>query len=81
MGALRHNARMSAGHPTVRVLAPSVSPEEAAAIVAAIERFVRASAVPERERSGPEDRWRRTAILEGIAREPEGDLREPWINT
>jgi hypothetical protein len=61
--------------------APSASPEEAAAIVAAIERFVRATAVPRRDRAAPEDHWRRTAILEGIAREPSGDLPEPWINT
>jgi hypothetical protein len=63
------------------VLAYTAAAEEAAAIVAAIEQFVRASAVPGPERSSPQDRWRRTAILEGIAREPEGDLREPWINT
>jgi hypothetical protein len=72
---------MTAGRPSVRVLTPTASAEEAAAIVAAIERFVRASAVPEHVREAPEDRWRRTAMLEGIAREPWDDLPEPWINT
>jgi hypothetical protein len=29
----------------------------------------------------PSDGWRRAAILEGVQREPEGDVRNPWINT
>jgi hypothetical protein len=63
------------------LIAPSASPEEAAAIVAAIERFMRATA----RRSAPapeaQDAWRRQAILEGVDREREQDARDPWINT
>jgi hypothetical protein len=62
----------------------SASPDEAAAIVAAIERFMRATALtPAPAASGP-DPWLRAAILEGVAREDGGgsslDLPEPWIN-
>jgi hypothetical protein len=71
--------------PAIATLSPpAASPEEAAAIVAAIERFMRATApgpaapVP----SGP-DPWLRAAILEGVARADGSgagpDLPEPWI--
>jgi hypothetical protein len=60
------------------------SPAEAAAIVAAIERFMRATApAPTPVPNGP-DPWLRAAILEGVAREDGGgsspNLPEPWIN-
>jgi hypothetical protein len=63
------------------VAAPSASPEEAAAIVAALERFMRATApargaLPE----GPEP-WSRAAILEGVSRHPGAGEPDPWINT
>jgi hypothetical protein len=65
------------------ILAPqnSASPEEAAAIVAALERFIRATAPPAREPVEAPDGWHRAAILEGVTREPESDLPDPWINT
>jgi hypothetical protein len=72
---------MTAGRPSVRVLTPTASAEEAAAIVAVIEQFARATAGPRTELAAPEGRWRRTALLEGIAREPWDDLPDPWINT
>jgi hypothetical protein len=59
----------------------SASPEEAAAIVAAIERFMRATAPPPRQPARARDGWREAAILEGVAREPHRDLPDPWINT
>jgi hypothetical protein len=66
--------------PHLQLIPPSASPEEAAAIVAALERFMRdtePAASP-----GPEpDRWHRAAILEGVSREDPGDLGDPWINT
>ncbi len=59
----------------------AASPEEAAAIVAALERFTRATtALPAAVMESP-DHWRRAAILEGISREPRADAPEPWINT
>jgi len=62
------------------VIAPSASPEEAAAIVAAIERFMRATA-PRARPADVEDPWRRAAILEGVERERGHDIPDPWINT
>jgi hypothetical protein len=76
--------------PTGRslVLSPqtSASPEEAAAIVAALERFMRATAPPRAEPAGDApDGWRRAALLEGISRASDEDVAwmspSPWINT
>ena len=60
--------------PQLQLIAPDASPEEAAAIVAALERFMRATAAP----AGPPpasslDGWRRTALLEGVSRAPDAD--------
>jgi hypothetical protein len=66
--------------PPLRLIEPSTSPEEAAAIVAAIEQFVRAHA---HARAGSEqpDEWLRAAMLDSVARANREDAREPWINT
>jgi hypothetical protein len=66
-----------AGH--LRSIPASATPEEAAAIVAAIERFMRASA-PAGGAEGPEapGRWQATALLEGVERDPPANR---WINT
>jgi hypothetical protein len=62
-------------------IARTASAEEAAAIVAAIERFLRDTAPASASaQSEPEDRWRRAALLEGVRRQPELSLAEPWIN-
>jgi hypothetical protein len=66
--------------PKPQLIAPTASPEEAAAIVAAIERFMRATA-PRARPAEAEDPWRRAAILEGVERERADVAREPWINT
>jgi hypothetical protein len=55
--------------------ASTPSPEEAAAIVAALERFMRATASP--PRAAPPnslDGWRRAALLEGVSRTPDADV-------
>jgi hypothetical protein len=65
----------------VKLFAPSASPDEAAAIVAAIERFMRATAPPAQTAQARPDPWQKTAILEGISREPNIDVPSPWINT
>jgi hypothetical protein len=63
--------------------AHGASPEETAAIVAAIERFKRATAPASPPAHGGPDPWLRAAILEGVAREGgdglRGDLPDPWI--
>jgi hypothetical protein len=67
--------------PQLNLIAPSTSPEEAAAIVAALERFMRATAPEVVPPSGAPDPWLRAAITEGVAREPAADILDPWINT
>jgi hypothetical protein len=67
--------------PRFQLIAPSASPEEAAAIVAALERFMRSTAPPPAPAAGGPDAWQRVAILEGISREHEDDAPHPWINT
>ncbi|HTB49922.1 MAG TPA: hypothetical protein VK701_03020 [Solirubrobacteraceae bacterium] len=67
--------------PKLRLIAPSASPAEAAAIVAALERFMRDTAprlAPPAEQLDP---WLRAAMLEGVARDGRGDEPDPWINT
>jgi hypothetical protein len=62
-------------------IAPSPSAEEAAAIVAALERFMRATAPPPASTTEGPDPWRHAAILEGVERGQPGDVPDPWINT
>jgi hypothetical protein len=67
--------------PKLQLIAPSASPAQAAAIVAALERFMRDTAprlAPSREHANP---WLRAAMLEGVAREGLGNELDPWINT
>jgi hypothetical protein len=72
---------MTAGSDSGPEITPSPSAEEAAAIVAAIERFMRATAPAERQSVEGADAWRRAAILEGVERERADDAPDPWINT
>ena len=56
--------------PQLRIVAPAASPEEAAAVIAAVERFMRDTAPPvASEPQGPAP-WVRAALLEGVDREP-----------
>jgi hypothetical protein len=79
--------RTGNGEPTnpptrLQVIAPSASPEEAAAVVAALERFMRATApAPVAASSEGSDPWQRAAILEGVEKDSETDVSDPWINT
>jgi hypothetical protein len=76
------NAPMPSHSRRLKLIAPSASPEEAAALVASLERFMRATApAPAAETpQGPEP-WQRAAILEGVEREAQGELRDPWIGS
>ena len=67
--------------PELKLIAPSASAEEAAAVVAALERFMRATAPLPAPRAPQLDGWRRAALLEGASREAENGLPDPWINT
>jgi len=69
--------------PQLELLAPdAASPEEAAAIVAALERFMRATAPPPAAAGEQIDPWRRAALQEGVERGGSwADVPDPWINT
>lgn len=58
-------------------MAPNASPEEAAAVVAALERFMRETApAPAPVAPGPNP-WQLAALNEGVSRQPELPL--PWL--
>jgi hypothetical protein len=59
----------------------SASAEETAAIVAAVERFWRATAPAPATAPAEPDPWLRAAILERVSTRDDADLRDPWINT
>jgi hypothetical protein len=67
--------------PELKLVAPSASPEEAAAVVAALERFMRATAPTPAPRADGLDPWRRAAMIEAVSREHPAELPNPWINT
>ena len=56
--------------PKLELIAPSASPEEAAAIVAALERFMRETAPVAAPVEAPPNPWFRRGLLEAIDREP-----------
>jgi hypothetical protein len=68
--------------PQLELIAPSASPEEAAAVVAALERFMRDHAPVVAPAGPPRNPWQRDALLEsagysGVQRDPWGDPH-PW---
>jgi hypothetical protein len=56
--------------PKLEIVAPSASPEEAAAVVAAVERFLRDTAPPAAPAGPPPNPWVRAARLEAVDRTP-----------
>jgi hypothetical protein len=77
----RHNVQVVNRRPQLKLIAPSASPEEAAAVIAAVERFMRDTAPALAPQTPTLDPWRQAAILEGVSREHRGDVPDPWINT
>jgi hypothetical protein len=76
--AATNGTRLRAG---LRSAAPAPTNEEAAAIVAALERFMRATAPPPAPRApDAPDLWSQAAILEGVERSVEAELRDPWTS-
>jgi hypothetical protein len=63
--------------PKLRIVAPDASPEEAAAVVAALERFMRETAPPPVSAAPARSYWQQAALREGVARQPEVPL--PWV--
>jgi hypothetical protein len=72
---------MANRRPQLKLIAPTASPEEAAAIVAALEQFMRATAPARLQAPDQGDPWQRAAIIEGVEREHRADVPNPWINT
>jgi hypothetical protein len=72
---------MTERHEGSELIHPPASPEEAAAIVAALERFRRATAAPATAAASAPDEWSLAAMLEGVSGQLEGEARDPWINT
>jgi hypothetical protein len=62
--------------PRLEIVAPAASPEEAAAVVAALERFMRETAPQPAPAPPTRNAWIRAARLEAVGREPEGP--GPW---
>ena len=67
---------MPAPHTPATVVSPASTPEEAAAIAAAIERFAFDTAPPAPAPAPRRNAWQRAALLEGTGREP--DAPSPW---
>jgi hypothetical protein len=63
--------------PKLTIVAPNASPEEAAAVVAALERFMRATAPPPAAPAPRRNPWQQAGLYEGVARQPAEPL--PWI--
>jgi hypothetical protein len=62
--------------PRLTLLGHSASPQEAAAVVAAVEQFLRDTVPPAAPAAPARDPWTRRALLEGVGREP--DAPSPW---
>ncbi len=63
--------------PELSIVAPDASSEEAAAVVAALERFMREMAPVPMAAAPRRNAWLQAALHEGVARSPEPPA--PWI--
>jgi hypothetical protein len=70
------NGKHSPARPRIEVRQSSASPEEAAAIAAAIEQFLRDTAPPPSTEGAGVNPWLRAALFEGVGRDPAGP--SPW---
>ena len=63
--------------PKLTIVAPDASPEEAAAVVAALERFMRATAPTPAPPTPRPNAWQQAALRDGVSRAP--DATPPWL--
>ena len=56
--------------PRLELRGSTASPDEAAAVIAAVEQFLRDTAPPPAESGAKPSPWVRAALLEGVDREP-----------
>jgi hypothetical protein len=62
--------------PKLTIVAPNASAEEAAAVVAALERFMRETAPTPAPPAPLRNPWQQAGLNEGVARQPQQPL--PW---
>jgi hypothetical protein len=62
--------------PKLTIVAPNASPEEAAAVVAALERFMRETVPPPAPLAPRRNPWQQAGLYEGVAREAQ--TPPPW---
>jgi hypothetical protein len=60
------NGRRRHPRPRIEVVSPAASPQETAAIAAAIERFI-ADTAPPPQPAPPASAWQRAALEEGVS--------------
>jgi hypothetical protein len=70
------NGKHNPPRPRIELRQSSASPEEAAAIAAAIEQFLRDTAPPPASAGATVSPWLRAALFEGVRRDPAA--RSPW---
>jgi hypothetical protein len=70
------NGQQRPARPRIELGGAAASPEEAAAIAAAIEQFLRDTAPPPAPPGARVNPWLRAGLLEGAKRGPAG--RAPW---
>jgi len=63
--------------PKLSIVAPNVDPEEAAAVVAAVERFMRETAPAPADPPRAQNPWQQAALHEGVHRQPSQPV--PWL--
>lgn len=73
---LQRWARMPNRRPQLQLVTETASPEEAAAVMAAVEQFLRDHAPPPAPVDEGPAGWMRAARLEAVEREPQ---HEPWL--
>jgi hypothetical protein len=62
--------------PQLHIVAPGASPEEAAAVAAALEQFMRNTAPVLAAEEPPPNAWKQAALHEGVCRQPV--VPAPW---
>jgi hypothetical protein len=73
---MSRNGKHSPPRPRIQLRQAAASPEEAAAIAAAVEQFLRDTAPAPAAGGPPVNPWLRAALFEGAGREP--DEPTPW---
>jgi hypothetical protein len=70
------NGKHAPPRPRLEIRQATASPEEAAAIAAAIEQFLRDTTPPAATTSRPQSPWLRAGLFEGVGRDPAEP--SPW---